>query len=159
MGLLNYSSYSQYIKFQPTLARGQEYYTGNIFEVYAIDSGIKSSIGGGGRYDKLITNWIQDGNSYPAVGISFGLNVIYEILKNREEFIEQAKSCSVNYVLIDVEKEWYKNNYKSEQKVRQLFKLVRYFEKYTEKSCLNWGHNSSVCCAIEDYHSLYDDTF
>ena len=90
MELLNYSSYGKYIKFQPTLARGQEYYTGNIFEVYAIDSGIKSSIGGGGRYDKLITNWIQDGNSYPAVGISFGLNVIYEILKNREEFTNKS---------------------------------------------------------------------
>ena len=90
MELLDYSSYREYIKFAPTLARGQEYYTGNVFEVYAVNSGIKSSIGGGGRYDKLITNWIQDGNSYPAVGISFGLNVIYEILKNREEFTSKS---------------------------------------------------------------------
>lgn len=88
--LLAYSDYSKYIKFAPTLARGQEYYTGNIFEVYAINSGIKSSIGGGGRYDKLITDWIDDGNIYPAVGISFGLNVIYEILKNREDFINKS---------------------------------------------------------------------
>ena len=88
--LLEYSNYSEYIKFAPTLARGQEYYTGNIFEVYAINSGIKSSIGGGGRYDKLITNWIDDGNVYPAVGISFGLNVIYEILKNREDFASKS---------------------------------------------------------------------
>lgn len=88
--LLEYSNYNEYIKFAPTLARGQEYYTGNIFEVYAVNSGIKSSIGGGGRYDKLITNWIDDGNNYPAVGISFGLNVIYEILKNREDFINKS---------------------------------------------------------------------
>lgn len=90
MELLQYSNYSKYIKFAPTLARGQEYYTGNVFEVYAINSGIKSSIGGGGRYDKLITNWIDDGNVYPAVGISFGLNVIYEILKNREDFVNKS---------------------------------------------------------------------
>ena len=38
----------------------------------------------------MITDFINDGKEYPAVGISFGLNVIYEILKNREEFTEKA---------------------------------------------------------------------
>ena len=40
-----------------------------------------SAIGGGGRYDKIITNFIEDGNTYPAVGISFGIVPICEILK------------------------------------------------------------------------------
>ncbi len=81
---------SEYVQFLPSLARGQEYYTGTVFEVYVKDGSITSSIGGGGRYDKMITNFIDNGNTYPAVGISFGLNVIYEILKNREEFAEKA---------------------------------------------------------------------
>lgn len=38
----------------------------------------------------MITDFIDDGKQYPAVGISFGLNVIYEILKDREEFAEKA---------------------------------------------------------------------
>ena len=38
------------------------------------------SIGGGGRYDKIITTFMNDGTEYPAVGMSFGLDVIYEIL-------------------------------------------------------------------------------
>ena len=42
---------------------------------------IMSAIGGGGRYDKIITNYIEDGNTYPAVGISFGIVPICEILK------------------------------------------------------------------------------
>lgn len=84
LGLLDY------VQFSPSLARGQEYYTGTVFEVYVKDGSIKSSIGGGGRYDKMITDFINNGNQYPAVGISFGLNVIYEILKNREEFTENA---------------------------------------------------------------------
>ena len=42
---------------------------------------IMSAIGGGGRYDKIITNFIEDGNTYPAVGISFGIVPICEILK------------------------------------------------------------------------------
>ena len=80
----------QYVQFSPSLARGQEYYTGTVFEVYDVKGEIKSSIGGGGRYDKMITDFIDDGKQYPAVGISFGLNVIYEILKDREEFAEKA---------------------------------------------------------------------
>ena len=80
----------QYVQFSPSLARGQEYYTGTVFEVYDAKGEIKSSIGGGGRYDKMITDFIDDGKQYPAVGISFGLNVIYEILKDKEEFAEKA---------------------------------------------------------------------
>ncbi|MBQ2835869.1 MAG: histidine--tRNA ligase [Clostridia bacterium] len=80
----------EYVQFAPSLARGQEYYTGTVFEAYVKDGSITSSIGGGGRYDKMITDFINNGTTYPAVGISFGLNVIYEILKNREEFTENA---------------------------------------------------------------------
>ena len=47
---------------------------------------LSGSIGGGGRYDKIITNFISDGNIYPAVGISFGLSSINELLKNDERF-------------------------------------------------------------------------
>ena len=81
---------AEYVQFSPSLARGQEYYTGTVFEVYDAKGDIKSSIGGGGRYDKMITDFINDGKQYPAVGISFGLNVIYEILKEREEFTQKA---------------------------------------------------------------------
>ena len=75
-----------YCKFVSTLARGQDYYTGNVFEVYERNMKLSGSIGGGGRYDKIITNFISDGNIYPAVGISFGLSSIYELLKNDERF-------------------------------------------------------------------------
>ncbi|MCI8575724.1 MAG: histidine--tRNA ligase, partial [Bacilli bacterium] len=40
--------------------------------------------GGGGRYDKIITNFIDDGNEYPAVGCSFGLDAILEVLKEQK---------------------------------------------------------------------------
>ena len=80
----------EYVKFVPSLARGQEYYTGTVFEAYTRDGSITSSIGGGGRYDKMITEFVDNGNIYPAVGISFGLNVIYEFLKNKKEFTENA---------------------------------------------------------------------
>ena len=80
------SQYQDSVKFVATLARGQDYYTGNVFEVYAKNNELSCSLGGGGRYDNMITDFIDDGNKYPAVGVSFGLSTIYEILKKREEF-------------------------------------------------------------------------
>ena len=78
---------TEYVKFSPSLARGQEYYTGTIFEVYVADGSIKSSIGGGGRYDNMIGKFINDGKNYPAVGISFGLDVIFEILREKQTYL------------------------------------------------------------------------
>ena len=49
---------------------------------------ITSSLGGGGRYDKIITDFIDDGNIYPACGLSFGLEPIYAILK--EEITDKS---------------------------------------------------------------------
>ena len=72
-------------QFTPYLARGLEIYTGTVFEVFDKKKRITSAIGGGGRYDKIITNFIDDGNTYPAVGISFGIVPICEILKETEE--------------------------------------------------------------------------
>lgn len=74
-----------YCSFDSTLARGQDYYTGNVFEVYDKTGKLTSSIGAGGRYDNMITEYIGDGNVYPAVGISFGLSSIYELLRDRED--------------------------------------------------------------------------
>lgn len=82
--------------FTPSLARGQDYYTGNVFEVYAKNGELSCSLGGGGRYDKMITDFIDDGNTYPAVGVSFGLSTIYEILKNRDG---RTKNHSYIYIV------------------------------------------------------------
>ena len=69
--------------FTPYLARGLEIYTGTVWEVFDKDKNVTCAIGGGGRYDKIITNFINDGETYPAVGMSFGLVPICEILKNK----------------------------------------------------------------------------
>lgn len=72
-------------KFTPTLARGLSIYTGTVFEFYDKDLRLTCSLGGGGRYNKIITDFISDGNIYPAVGLSFGLEPIYTILKEKLE--------------------------------------------------------------------------
>ena len=74
------------VDFDPSLARGLSYYTGTVVEVFLKNSKVKSSVCGGGRYDKMIGDFLGKGD-YPAVGISFGLDRIYDayIEKNKEE--------------------------------------------------------------------------
>ena len=79
-------------KFDPSVIRGLEYYTGPIFEVnlnfevknlkgQAIQFG---SIGGGGRYDNLVNNF---GNfDCPATGISIGLDRLVFALMQKKDF-------------------------------------------------------------------------
>lgn len=72
---------SENTEFTPSLARGLSIYTGLVFEFFDKKLRITSSLGGGGRYNKIITDFIDDGNLYPACGLSFGLEPIYAILK------------------------------------------------------------------------------
>jgi histidyl-tRNA synthetase len=66
-----------------TLARGLNYYTGLIFEVKAIDAQM-GSIGGGGRYNDLTS--LFGVPNIPGVGISFGVDRIYDVLEEKNLF-------------------------------------------------------------------------
>ena len=70
--------------FDVSLARGLAYYTGTVIEAVLKNSSIKSSVAGGGRYDNMIGSFLGKG-SIPAVGISFGVDRIYDALVERQE--------------------------------------------------------------------------
>ncbi|MFC1801631.1 histidine--tRNA ligase [Nanoarchaeota archaeon] len=72
-------------EFDPSLARGLAYYTGTVFEVFLKKGKITSSLAGGGRWDKMIGNYLGSNKEYPAVGISFGLEPITQSLKQEEQ--------------------------------------------------------------------------
>ena len=65
--------------FDPTLVRGMSYYTGTIFEISMDEFG--GSVGGGGRYDKMIGKFT--GQDTPAVGFSVGFERIVMLLMER----------------------------------------------------------------------------
>jgi len=69
-----------------TLARGLNYYTGIIFEVKAKNVSI-GSIGGGGRYDDL--TGLFGVPNIPGVGISFGVDRIYDVMEELKLFPEE----------------------------------------------------------------------
>lgn len=83
------------VRFSPFLARGLGIYTGTVYEIFLQDQSITSSIGSGGRYDEIIGRFLGDGREYPAVGISFGLDVILAALSLRAERAQPAADVLV----------------------------------------------------------------
>jgi histidyl-tRNA synthetase len=69
------------------LARGLNYYTGIIYEIKA--KGVQiGSIGGGGRYDDL--TGLFGVPNLPGVGISFGVDRIYDVMEELKLFPESV---------------------------------------------------------------------
>jgi histidyl-tRNA synthetase len=82
--ILQYTEAIQFvikIELDLSLARGLDYYTGCIFEAMIPNSGI-GSVSGGGRYDNL--TGIFGLNDVSGVGISFGVDRIFEILESQK---------------------------------------------------------------------------
>lgn len=88
--------------FTPFLARGLEIYTGSVWEIFDKSKKFKSALGAGGRYDKIITNFLHNGNEYPAIGMSFGLEPIYELLRQRDD--EKVTKYDVYVYAFDIDK-------------------------------------------------------
>ncbi|HEY4154935.1 MAG TPA: histidine--tRNA ligase [Puia sp.] len=86
--VLNFFPGSKNIVLDFSLARGLNYYTGIIFEVRAGKVNI-GSIGGGGRYDDLTGLFGVPG--IPGVGISFGVDRIYDAMEELRLFPEAVK--------------------------------------------------------------------
>ena len=75
------------MSFDPTLVRGMSYYTGTIFEISMDEFG--GSVGGGGRYDKMIGKFT--GQDTPAVGFSIGFERIVMLLLERGYEVPTSK--------------------------------------------------------------------
>ncbi|EXG83417.1 histidyl-tRNA synthetase [Clostridium sp. ASBs410] len=83
-----------HIVFDPTLVRGMSYYTGTIFEIQV--EGFPGSVGGGGRYDKMIGKFT--GMDTPACGFSIGFERIITILMD-EGFTVPGKEDKVAFLI------------------------------------------------------------
>ena len=93
------------VRFNASLARGLTYYTGTIFEV-VVNNAKMGSICGGGRYDNLTD--IFGLPDVSGVGISFGVDRIYDVMEQLSLFPEQQLIFSeVLLVALDEESESY----------------------------------------------------
>ena len=90
-GLIGAAGVACPVEIDLSLARGLNYYTGAIFEVKALDWAI-GSICGGGRYDNLTGIFGLPDTS--GVGISFGADRIYDVLKGLDKFPKNLRSTT-----------------------------------------------------------------
>ena len=90
-GFIEVADIQQEVEIDLSLARGLNYYTGAIFEVKAKDYAI-GSICGGGRYDNL--TGIFGLPNMSGVGISFGADRIYDVLKGLDKFPAEVTSST-----------------------------------------------------------------
>ena len=100
----NLTKLSKEFIFDINLARGLSYYTSSIFEVILDEKNI-GSLCGGGRYDDLTE--IFGYKDISGIGISFGIERIYEIMKERNLFPDSINKkdtvlvCSMSEKYLD----------------------------------------------------------
>lgn len=126
-----------------TLARGLNYYTGIIFEVKANNVQM-GSIGGGGRYDDL--TGLFGVPNIPGVGISFGVDRIYDVMEELKLFPEQVNistqilffnmGATESKTAFGIMQQLRANNIRSEM-YHEAAKLDKQF-KYAEKKNIPW---------------------
>ncbi len=134
-------------KFAPTLARGLSIYTGIVFEFYDKLKRISSALGAGGRYDKIITNFMDNGNSYPAVGLSFGLEPIFFVLKQEMKKVRLIDVYMVpldtNVMVLKIANKLRENGYRVliEMNKKKIAKCFEYAERNNIKYVMIVGEN------------------
>ncbi|GAA5050328.1 histidine--tRNA ligase [Haladaptatus pallidirubidus] len=82
-------------RFDLSIVRGMDYYTGLVFEAFATESDLRALFGGG-RYDDLIG--LFGNRDVPAIGFAFGYSPTMQLLKELGKWPDEAISTDV-YVL------------------------------------------------------------
>lgn len=131
------------VEFDPTIARGLDYYSGTVFEIVLPEKLEYGSICGGGRYDSLVDNFSN--TTMPAVGASIGIDRLYGAL---EELGLLPKPTSTSVLVLNLETELLDDYLDLASELRQagiqteLFyetaKLDKQF-KYAERKGLGWA--------------------
>jgi histidyl-tRNA synthetase len=104
--LIQNSIYEGRIMIDPTVVRGLEYYTGPVFEVellFSTDGAAGSprfgSVGGGGRYDGLVSRF--RGEPVPATGFSIGVSRLLAALQYLGKVETKAETGPVVVTVFD----------------------------------------------------------
>ncbi len=120
--LLTELGYNQEILFDGTIVRGLEYYTGTIFETNIVldekkreEMPIIGSVGGGGRYDKLISRFRKD--QVAASGFSIGVSRLVTVMQMANLDIFEDNYGPV--LILNMDKEYQQSYYQIATEIRE----------------------------------------
>ena len=86
----------KFISFDLSLARGLDYYTGVIYEAVCMSGNTQvGSIGGGGRYDNLVSMFQEAGKVTPCVGVSVGIERVFTLMEAR--YVDRIRVWDYSY--------------------------------------------------------------
>lgn len=143
------------VKFDPTMVRGQSYYTGTIFEITMDDFG--GSVAGGGRYDKMIGKFT--GQDTPACGFSIGFERIVMLLLENGYKIPNARPKKAYLIeknmpkegmlkVLQLAKEDRANGYQT------MIANMKKNKKFQKEQMVSEGYTEIVDCYKDNYESL-----
>lgn len=89
---------SEFVRFNPRIARGLAYYTGIVFEIFDA-GGEHRAIAGGGRYDNLLG--LLGGPPVSGVGFGMGDVVLGNLLEERGLLKDRVSICGPEFYVID----------------------------------------------------------
>ena len=90
----------KFISFDLSLARGLDYYTGVIYEAVCMSGEAQvGSIGGGGRYDNLVSMFQEAGKQTPCVGVSVGIERVFTLMEAR---LREEQGGSIKQPNVDI---------------------------------------------------------
>jgi histidyl-tRNA synthetase len=121
------------VVYEVSIVRGQGYYTGTVFEIYA--EGFRGAVSGGGRYDNMVESMV--GIKQPAVGLSIGFEPITILARELGLSVTANKKIAILYdegadflKVLEEKKEFVKNGfdaavYKAPKNVKALLEKLK----------------------------------
>jgi histidyl-tRNA synthetase len=123
------------------LVRGLDYYNHTVFEFKVSELGAQSTIIGGGRYDGLVNNLMNNSKdkikkndqTISSIGWSIGIDRAMMLVKNSQEFINQNRE--VKFVFVPYSEEYLTDSLEICNILRSLnFKISIFMEGTLQKS-------------------------
>ncbi len=90
---------AEYVRFDSSIIRGLDYYTGTVFEAKEVEGDIRRSILGGGRYDNLMAD--VGGDPIPGVGFAMG-DVVITLILEKAGLLPEGNNQTCSTVLVTV---------------------------------------------------------
>ncbi|NGX56843.1 MAG: Histidine--tRNA ligase [Candidatus Anoxychlamydiales bacterium] len=140
------------IKYEvdPKLVRGLDYYDDTVFEIIREDLGAQNSLGGGGRYNKLLKS--LEGEDLPGIGFACGIERLIQTMLDQEIDIENKNVIFLHIIplcekgidfsfLLAKELRHHKISVECEKEVRKIQKSLSLANKLKAKYALIIGDN------------------
>lgn len=108
---------SDYVRFDPQIIRGLDYYTGTVFEGQTLETDLRRAVAGGGRYDNLLAD--VGGDPLPGTGFAMGDVVVSILLEELGHLPEDLTKSPAPVIVTVFSEELLLDTYRLSASLRQ----------------------------------------